>query len=302
MGIAVVGDGVGMGSLNRVPVEVALKRLHQFSCLSTVVTEAWLRKQMKKDVSQYSLLTGWLTASPEDWDWTFAKNTQALENALVLLRNTVSGDIWRKLCKKVRVPSNRAESKGTLAELSLAVFLVSNRLSFDMETQLNPPKDVDFSVEFDGLDDVHIEMQSLAESKASQRTSQASADWGGLPVSIDFKGEEKRVIGKVFDKTAKLSTKDITLVALDCTAIPEHGGVGLGTIPDALEHIFVKTISNLSDPEKAIQQLVDGVIWFQVDFNNVLQPIRRGIVLNQYSPHNHSDSLAKWVDIWSKTG
>jgi hypothetical protein len=288
-----------MVARDRVTVDIALERLHQFSCLSGVVSDGWLRKQMKKDAAQYSLLTGWLTTSPDDWKWAFRRNTQALETALETLQDKVSADIWRKLCSKVLAKSDRAESKGTLAELSLAVFLATNGVSFGMETQLNPPKDVDFSLKFDGLDDVHIEMQSLAESATSQQSSQASAAWGGLPVSINFKSEERRVIGKVFDKTAKLVDDQITLVALDCTAIPEHGGVGLGTIPDALDHIFAKSASNLSDPEQAIRQLVDGVIWCESDFPNALLPVRRDCIMNNHSKYHEAEALQHFATIWS---
>lgn len=280
--------------------DVAVERLHQFEHLSELIQDNWLKKQGSKTVEQYSLITGWLTTSEDDWNWAFRKNTQALEDALSRLTGSVPENLWKKLCGKLRVPSGRAESKGTIAELSLAIFLVRHSISFDMETPLQPPKDVDFSLKFGGVGDVHVEMQSLAESAASQRTSKASADYGGLPVSIDFKGEERRIIGRIHDKTPKLVENEITLVALDCTAIPEHGGIGLGTIPDALSHIFGQGTSALTDVEKQIRQLVDGVIWFQIDFDNALQPVKRGYFLNEYSNHHNAVSLKEWVDLWSQ--
>lgn len=290
---------LGARNRDRVPYETALERLHKFKQLSGVIQDSWLKKQMLKSVENYSLITGWLTTSPDDWNWAFLKNTQALEDALSLLTGKVPENHWKKLCSKLRVPSNRAESKGTIAELSLAIFLVTHGISFDMETPLQPPKDVDFSLKFGVVGDVHVEMQSLAESAASQRTSKLSADYGGLPVSIDFKGEERRIIGRIHDKTPKLVENEITLVALDCTAIPEHGGVGLGTIPDALAHIFGQGTSALTDVEKSIRQLVDGVIWFQLDFDNALQPVKRGYYLNEHSKHRSAASLQKWITLWS---
>jgi len=168
-----------------------------------------------------------------------------------------------------------------------------------MEKPLKPTKDIDFSLKFGDVGDVHVEMQSLAESATSQKTSKASADSGGLPVSIDFKGEETRIIGRIHDKIPKLVENEITLVALDCTAIPEHGGIGLGTIPDALSHIFGQGASVLISAEEQIRQLVDGVIWFQVDFDNTLRPIKRGYFLNEHSVHRNAASLQKWIALWS---
>jgi hypothetical protein len=120
-----------------------------------------------------------------------------------------------------------------------------------------------------------------------------------LPVSIDFKGEERRIIGKVHNKTPKLVENKITLVALDCTGIPEHGGIGRGTIPDALSHIFGQSFWVLNSKEMSIRQLVDGVIWFQVDFDHAsLHPVQRSYLLNEHSEHHNSASLHKWIALW----
>jgi hypothetical protein len=288
-----------MGYKDRVTYDVAVERLHKFKQLSGVIQDHWLRKQMLKPVEKYSLITGWLTTSPDDWCWAFCKNTQALEKALALLTGKIPENYWKKLCSKLRAPSDRAGSKGTIAEVSLAVFLVTHGVSFDMETRLLPPKDVDFSLKFGNMEDVHVEMQSLAESDASQKTSKLSADYGGLPVSIDFRGEIRRIRGRIYDKTPKLVENEITLVALDCTAIPEYGGIGLGPIPDALSHILGLVPSALTEREQSIRQLVDGVIWFQVDFDNALQPVERGYFLNEHSKHQSAGSLQKWIALWS---
>lgn len=283
----------------RVTSNVAHQRLQSFTLLSTLVSTQWLNQQLEKSVEEYNLITGWLTTSEDFWNWAFRKNTQALEDALSFLTGKIPENHWKKVCSKLRVPSNRAESKGTITELSLAIFLVTHGISFDMETPLQPPKDVDFSLKFGDTGDVHVEMQSLAESAASQRISKASADYGGLHVSIDFKDEERRIIGKIHDKTPKLVENEITLIALDCTAIPEHGGVGLGTIPDVLSRVFGQDNSELTKSEKKIRQLVDGVIWFQIDFDNALRPVNRGYLLNEHSEHYSAASLQKWIALWS---
>jgi hypothetical protein len=279
----------------------ALARLGQFPHLAAVINAKWLEHQMKKSVKQYSLITGWLTTLPDDWNWVFHKNTQALENALALLKAKVSADIWRKLSKKLRAPSDRAESKGTIAEFSLAVFLVQNGIGFDMEQRLDPAssKDVDFRLNFPGAMPVHIEMQSLTESVHSQKLSKLSADWDSHPVGLAFEAESRRVIGRLSDKTPKLIAQSITLVALDCTDIPEHGGTHLGTIRDALTPVFDLNGSTLSEAEEGICQLIDTVIWFQIDYGNALRPVERGFFLNEHSPFRNDPSLLSWMRVWS---
>jgi len=301
VGIHDFGDGVRIVSQRdqHVNYDEALARLNQFPHLATVINAKWLEHQMKKEVEQYSLITGWLTTSPDDWNWAFRKNTQALENALAFLRHRVPEPIWEKLSKKISAPSDRAESKGTLAELSLAVFLVTHGISFNMEFQLNPPTDVDFVVKFADTEAVHIEMQSLAESVKSQKISRSSADHGGFPVIPDFKSEERRVIGKIFDKTPKFIEQSITLVALDCTAIPEHGNPAHGTIRDALQQVFGEDTRDLSGSEKMIRRLVDAVIWFQLDLDDALKPIERGYFLNEHSLYRNDQSLLHWISVWS---
>lgn len=286
---------------DRVTYQVAVDRLHQFKYLSELIRDSWLRKQHPKPVEQYSLITGWLTTSEDDWKWTYSKYTKLLDSAISTLKQIKDRNLWNKLSSKIRTPSDRAESKSVIAEIALALFLIDRGVSFGMETKLDPTtgKDVDFCLKLGNPEDVYVEMQSLTESDASQRTSKASAAYGGLPVSIDFRGEERRIIGRIHDKTSKLVENEITLVALDCTAIPEHGGIGLGTIPDALSHIFGQGESDLTDVEKRIRQLVDGVIWFQIDFDNALQPVKRGYFLNEHSKHHNVASLQKWIALWS---
>jgi len=112
-----------MGHRDRVTYAVAVERLHQFKHLRGLIQDNWLRKQCSKTIEQYSLITGWLTTSEDDWNWAFRKNTQALEDALSRLVGNIPINIWKKLGKKLRAPSDRAESKGTIAELSLAIFI-----------------------------------------------------------------------------------------------------------------------------------------------------------------------------------
>jgi hypothetical protein len=99
-----------------------------------------------------------------------------------------------------------------------------------------------------------------------------SADHGGLPVSIDFKGEERRTIGRIHDKTPKLAEDKITLVALDCTAIPEHGSVVLGIIPDALSHIFGQDNSELGAWKKGFANWLMVLSGFRLTLTTLCNP------------------------------
>lgn len=292
-----------MGHKDRVIYEVAVERLHQFKHLSELIQDGWLKKQHSKSVAQYSLITGWLTTSEEDWRSTYYRNTKLLNEAISTLKQIKDRNLWNKLSSKIRTASDRAESKSVLAEVAFALFLINHDVSFNMETRLNltSKKDVDFWLKLGDAEDVYVEMQCLTESDRSQGKSLISAMYDGLYVNIteDFEYEGNRILGKIRDKELKLIEDKITLVALDCTAIPEHGGIGLGTIPDALSHVFGQDNSKLTEVEKQIRQLVDGVIWFQIDYEKTLQPIERGYFLNKHSEHCNTDGLQKWISLWS---
>ncbi|MCB9451453.1 MAG: hypothetical protein H6672_08435 [Anaerolineaceae bacterium] len=290
----------------RATYEVAVERLHQFEHLSELIQDSWLRKQHSKSVEQYSLITGWLTTSADDWKWTYSKYTKLLDSAINALKQIKDRNLWNKLSSKIRAPSNRAESKSVLAEIALALFLIDYGIPFGMETKLDPTssKDVDFWLKLGNSEDVYVEMQCLTESDASQRTSRVSAMHGGIPIRItdkDFEDEGDRILGKIFDKTPKLVEDKITFVGLDCTAIPEHGGIGLGTIPDALSRVFGQDNLELTESGKKVRQLVDGVIWFQIDFDNALRPVKRGYFLNEHSAHFCKPGLVRWIELWTNS-
>lgn len=287
-----------MGILDRVSLEIALERLHQFSHLSNVISDEWLQEQMKKDVKDYSLITGWLTTSSDRWNLHYHKFTNALEDSLESLNSNISKSSWENICRKLKAKSGRSNTKGTLSEISFATFLASQNLTFDMERQLNPPKDVDFSVIFEDQQEIHIEMQFFSESDRDQKLNEVSAAYGGMPYRPDFEGDKQRVIDRVYRKIGKFTASKVTLVALDCTDVPINGGVGYGTIPDALRHIFKEDDANIRSGEMQIRQLVDGVIWFQTDFDNALQPYERGYFLNEHSQQRNATILQQWIDVW----
>lgn len=304
MGDQRAGGGIRMAQAERVSYEVAAKRLHQFEHLSQVLSDGWLKTQVQKPVERYSLIAGWLTTPEAEWNPLWQFRIAALDNAVAILAGNVSQTVWDKLQKKITAHSDRAESKGTLAEISLALFLVQHNIPFEMETQLDSAskKDVDFSLQFDGQEPVHIEMQWVSESDALARAADALAPYK-LPATINFPQEEIRILNKVYDKTSKFTQDDITLVALDCTTFPEIGGtypwVPIGA---ALGHTMGNQIYGpLSEKAIVIRELVDGVIWFESDPRNAFFPVKRGYLLNQHSPHSHKLSLSRWGELWSNT-
>lgn len=290
-----------MAQKERVGYEVAVERLHQFKHLSQVIDDRWLRRQLSKTVDQYSLIAGWLTTSESEWDWTYDKFTAALDAALAILDGNVSEAVENKLRSKIRAHSVRAETKGTLAEISLAVFLVQHNIPFAMETRLaaTSKKDVDFSLQFDGLEPVHIEVQWISESDMSVRAANAGAPFR-LGANFNYLREKIRILNKIYDKTLKFTHDDITLVALSLEDQMVSGTFPWGPIGEDLEQCLGNEIrGDLSENAAAIRELVDGVIWFELDFDRALSPKCRGYRLNEHSEHFGSASLMKWIELWS---
>jgi len=290
-----------MAQKERVGYEVAVERLHQFEHLSQVIDDHWLKTQLSKTVEQYSLITGWLTLSEFEWNWTYGKLTAALDAALAILDGNVSESVGNKFRSKLRAHSVRAETKGTLAEISLAVFLVQRGIPFEMETRLaaTSKKDVDFSLQFDGLEPVHIEMQWVSESDMSVRAANAGAPYG-LGANFNYHREEIRILNKIYGKTSKLTQNDITLVALHLEERMISGTYPWGPVGEDLEHCLGNEIcGHLNENAAAIRELVDGVIWFELDFDRAFFPICRGYRLNEHSKHFGSLSLTKWIELWS---
>jgi len=281
----------------RVPNDIAIERLRQFHHLSAIIDEKWLQTQLKKCVEKYSLITGWLTTPEEEWKAFFHPLVNALDQALDVLKGKVSPNTWKKITHKIRAASDRAETKGTLAEISMAVFLTKHGIQFEMEKQLDPcsKKDVDFSITYEG-EEIHIEMQWLSESKRSRVPSDIALEFSPFETQIDFPYEKRRIRNKIKDKCPKFTQEDITLVALDCTEVPELGGKYPSAVYDALRDIFHKKES-LDDTSTQIRSLVDGVIWFKLDINNALCPQKRGYISN---PHRDNQSLSNWLDLWGQ--
>jgi hypothetical protein len=283
----------------RVGYDEALARLRTVPALYEITGDRWLQRQMAKPVEQYSLLAGWLTSSDFDWQYIYAAPTASLEVAATKLSTGLPNNLWPKLRKKIRAESIRSQSKGTLAELALAVFLVDQGISFDMEQPIVPDSNtnVDFSVNLGLPDQVHIEVQWVTDTV---EYSDVIAAYHHIPSGDPFPKYVKAVRERVSSKLPKFSATAITLVALDTTDMAASRDQYTSPMYEALCHIFATEISTALAPwECDMRERVEGVIWYASKPKKEIYPVERGYILNEHSPHFANPSLKRWVEIWS---
>jgi hypothetical protein len=121
----------------------------------------------------------------------------------------------RQLIKKVKSSSDRANTKGTLAEVAFCLFLASNNYTFMMERKINPAnnKDVDFSILNDESNSLNIEIHYLGESEREKRLDQISAAWY-MPFTPLWEHDKNRIQNVLKIKSEKFTANEMTLVAL----------------------------------------------------------------------------------------
>lgn len=207
---------------------------------------------------------------------------------------------------KIRLHSDRANTKGTLSEVALWLFLVRNGIPFDLEVKLSSGnRDVDIQANLPAQGHLCIEVQWLSPSAISDRGAEiATAYCEAYP--MDYNYEKFRIKSKVSEKIAKFTESGLCIVALDCTASPELGG-GLPYAPvgKALHEAFIgKTVqgddTGYKDTEvdKKIRQFVGGVIWFELEPGKGLIPLKRGSIINPTSQNHHDRSIRDFIDLW----
>ena len=289
---------------SRVDKLTAEKRIYEFPCLAQTLGKNWIAKEYKKPLVSRSLIAGWISLE----DNHLGRWLVDLESAITFLKERVPLNVWQVIASKLRLHSDRANFKGTIAELSLCVFLVSHGISFDLERVLDisNPKDIDIRADF-GPDkkSVYIEVQWLSPSETSEHGA-TIASYYGEAYPMDYDEEKYRIKAKVYDKTSKFTQNDITLVALDCTTAPELGGSHrFSVIAEALTEAFTGQDWNGSATgytdskiDTAIREYADGVIWFEQEQGKALIPIKRGIYLNPRSPFKDNPAIVEFAEIW----
>lgn len=253
-----------------------LERLKQFPTLAQMLGESWLPKQLKKDRSQWNLITAWLVAQESDPFFTaFSDWLISLDGSLAFLHSRVDRNKWSKLVKKVRAHADRENTKGTLSEIALCVFLAQQNLPFEMEQQLDPVsnRDVDFAVLDPNGSALNIEMHWLGESDRDKRLNRISADYGGISYPLSFGKMKNRIQDKILEKARKFTHGDITLIAFNVTDDPINGN----SIYEAFEEA-------LKGADNAAFQIVDGIIWFEMSAEKHLQLKKRRVSINDKSP------------------
>ena len=293
---------------DRVSQDVVQKRLAALPNLRSVLDDKWVAKEYEKPVEQRSLISGRLSIDWNGLDQIYESWSKDLDSALGLVKNYVSNDVWCVVKRKIQAHCDRSESKGTSSEIAIWAFLAKHNVPFKLETELIPGsnKNVDISIDLNGKESVHIEVQWLSPSDNSERGAAAASIYrGAYPYKFDY--EIYRIKSKVYDKTPKLTVEDITLVALNCTVCPVLGGDRKGcSIEESILEAFTGCDSQgnptpyvHSDIDTKIRELVDGVIWFELKPGGELQPENRGVCLNPVSPHRGNLSLQKLVEMWN---
>lgn len=288
----------------RVNIKTAKKRLESFSNLAVFLGENWLEDEYKKDVKQWSLITGWV--SPEmdipfedSWLWGWLMD---LDKALVCLESNTHKSVWQKILRKVRAHADRATFKGTLAEISLCMFLATKRINFDLNVKLQAinEKDVDIQAYLDRTPSLNIEVQWISPSDISEEGANMSSLYGDA-YPIDFEYEMERVKKKVFDKISKFTQEDLTFVAIDFTSSPELGGQGFSPTKE----ILIRSFNEKNDSSRnkkvnaTIRNYVDGVIWFENQPGIQLLPHNKAYILNPRSVYKENETVLDFLAHWN---
>lgn len=288
----------------RLNLSFAEKKLQRLCILSDVLGENWLAKEYSKPIEQWNLIAGWISLDDmyknNNWAWVWLKD---LDEALGFLKTKVTLDSWKKIVSKLRTHTDRANIKGVLSELALWKFLALNDVPFDLELQLisSSNKDVDITAFSTNKKPLHIEVQWLSPSDVSERGASIATLYDES-YPIDFNYEMWRVKQKVYDKTPKFTEGDITFVALDCTTSPEMSGNRFSPIDKVITEAFTGENTQYANSEidKSIRQLVDGVIWFELEADRGFLPVNRGICVYSKSSNRNEPSISEFIKLWDK--
>lgn len=269
---------------DRVDLHEVLKRLNKYPALLRFLGPDWFAFEFKKSIDNWSLITGWISRGDE----SFSGWLSALDKTLSFLQDKGTTNNWQTIIKKVRSHSTRNNFKGTLSELALYSFLQHNNIPFDLEVEIVPKskKNIDVQAHFPPNENMNIEVQWISPSDTSDRGATIATSIGEA-YSLDFDEEKWRLKKKVHSKTPKFSKHATGFVALDFTTSPELGGSNFSVTYELAVEIFTgKTLQgdklDYRNPQIdiLIQELIDGLIWFEIDFGEILYPTQRGCYVN----------------------
>ena len=296
---------------NKLTLQEATQRMRQYPVLEKTLGEDWLAQEYKKEPKQQSLITNWIRNKDDDFPGKQLKEWLLdIELALKILSppNT-SPETWRKLHHKIREHSDPDNFKGTLSEIAVCRLLTECRFSIELEKKLmsSSNKDVDIQVSSSNSIPLYIEVQWVSESDDSKDgAAVASLHGQGYPMQNDK--EKLRIKRKIYDKTPKFTTGDITLVALDFTTSPELGGNHkYSVIQETLDEVYAnKNLQGApaefyySDIDITIRNYVDGIIWFRLEPDKKLglMPQKRGLYINHSTKHYEKIKHSLFIQEW----
>ena len=277
----------------RLTLSQAKCRLREYPHLERILrANNWPDKVYKKPYRQWPLWLGWLSTN-EKWA---QERLSGLDSALGVLESKVAPEVWNGIVRKMRAPSDRDNSKGVLAELSVWLFLANVGFPFQLEVTLQGGTNVDVQVMCE-TGDMFIEVQWISPSQKSDKAASVAAQYGSV-ASWDWSYEKKRIQQKIYDKISKMTSRDITLVALDYSMEPPLGNHSeLSPIGEAVTGLFSEKPPSWASEVVAV---VDGVIWFEWDVN--FFPVTRWAKINPYSSFANDERLVRFVKRWQTFG
>ncbi len=268
-------------------------RLRKYPHLEHVLSpSSWLDKVYKKPYQQWPLWVGWLS---RDEEWA-QERLSRLDEALRFLESKVTPGVWNVIKKKLRAPSDRDNSKGILAELSVWLFLAKAGIPFQLEVNLKGGTNMDVQAMCE-TGNLFIEVQWISPSKKSDRSASVAAQHGSAG-SWDWGYERKRIQQKIYDKISKMNDREITLVALDYSMespLGEHDK--LSPISEAVAELFSESPPSWAEE---VVRVVDGVMWFRCDV--AFFPVARWARINPYSPFINDEGLVHFIKRWRVSG
>ena len=92
---------------------------------SILLDDGWFFKELEKPYDQWSLITGWLNASDEDWVLSFREWLGGLERALRFLARAMEPFQFDIIRRKARAHGNRTQFESVLSEIAVCTFAVA---------------------------------------------------------------------------------------------------------------------------------------------------------------------------------
>ena len=280
---------------------------------SILLDDGWFFKELEKPYDQWSLITGWLNASDEDWVLSFREWLGGLERALRFLARAMEPFQFDIIRRKARAHGNRTQFESVLSEIAVCTFAVARGFPTVLEPRIRAGsrKDVDFAVVLSDKSRLYVEVYTLFPSDASNRETEVSADYGEY-VPTDYEREIHRLLQKIQNKTQKFPADGIAFLAIDCTHYPEMGRGEYSSLDTLLAGDLVLTLESTAEGFSVVERwreggafdsdellkCVGGVMWFEIRPTPMLLPVGRRVCLNPHHEIQLSEAEREFLGFW----